>query len=85
VTLDHRSQLSATSPFADRGVGFRSPQEQIDTTTPGGKVMHMFAPVRASGRVGGRPNLVTPAKLAVARQLRASGERSMAAIAATLG
>jgi DNA invertase Pin-like site-specific DNA recombinase len=30
--------------LADRGVGFRSVQEAIDTTTPGGRlVFHVFA------------------------------------------
>jgi DNA invertase Pin-like site-specific DNA recombinase len=30
--------------LTERGVGFRSPQESIDTTTPGGKlVFHVFA------------------------------------------
>jgi DNA invertase Pin-like site-specific DNA recombinase len=30
--------------LAERGVGFRSLQEQVDTTTPGGKlVFHVFA------------------------------------------
>jgi DNA invertase Pin-like site-specific DNA recombinase len=87
------------------GVGFWSLQEQVDTTTPGGKlVFHVFAAlaeferdlirerttaglvaVRARGRTGGRPTVMTPAKLAVARQLYASGEQTVAAIAATLG
>jgi hypothetical protein len=35
---------TASGARADRGVGFRSLQEAIDTTTPGGKlVFHMFA------------------------------------------
>jgi DNA invertase Pin-like site-specific DNA recombinase len=40
---------------------------------------------RARGRTGGRPTVMTPAKLAIARQLYASGEQTVAAIAATLG
>ena len=40
---------------------------------------------RARGRRGGRPRVMTPEKVAVARQMQASGEYSMATIAATLG
>jgi DNA invertase Pin-like site-specific DNA recombinase len=33
----------------DRGVGFRSLQEQVDTTTPGGRlVFHVFGALAAS-------------------------------------
>jgi DNA invertase Pin-like site-specific DNA recombinase len=44
-----------------------------------------LAAARARGRTGGRPTLMTPAKLAIARQLYASDEQTVAAIAATLG
>src|SRR6266702_5588757 len=44
-----------------------------------------LAAARARGRTGGRPTVMTPAKLAIARQLYASGEQTVAAIAATLG
>ena len=80
-------------------------QEQVDTTTPGGKlVFNVFAALaeferdlvrerttaslaaaRARGRTGGRPTVMTPAKLAIARQLYASGEKTVAGIGATLG
>jgi DNA invertase Pin-like site-specific DNA recombinase len=36
--------LETVTTLAERGVGFRSLQEQLDTTTPGGKlVFHVFA------------------------------------------
>jgi DNA invertase Pin-like site-specific DNA recombinase len=36
--------VDTVAALADRGVGFRSLQESIDTTTPGGKlVFHVFA------------------------------------------
>jgi DNA invertase Pin-like site-specific DNA recombinase len=100
-----RHLVDTVTGLADRGVGFRSLREQVDTTTPGGKlIFHVFAALaeferdlvrerthaglaaaRARGRTGGRPGVMTPAKLAVARQLYASGEHTVTAIAATLG
>lgn len=76
-----------------RGVGFRSLTENIDTTTPGGRlVFHLFGALaqferdligertraglkaaEARGRRGGRQAVVTPEKLAKARQHMASG------------
>ena len=39
-----RHLVDTVTGLADRGVGFRSLQEAIDTTTPGGKlVFHVFA------------------------------------------
>jgi DNA invertase Pin-like site-specific DNA recombinase len=39
-----RHLVGTVTGLADRGVGFRSLQEAIDTTTPGGKlVFHVFA------------------------------------------
>lgn len=75
------------------GVGFRSITENIDTTTPGGRlVFHLFGALaqferdlirertRAGlhaaeerGRRGGRQAVVTPDKLAKARQHLAAG------------
>jgi DNA invertase Pin-like site-specific DNA recombinase len=76
-----------------KGVGFRSITENIDTTTPGGRlVFHLFgalaqferdlirertrAGLQAAeerGRRGGRQAVVTPEKLAKARQHIAAG------------
>lgn len=44
-----------------------------------------LAAARARGRVGGRPTVMTPAKLAVARQMLDTGEHTVTAIAATIG
>lgn len=44
-----------------------------------------LAAARARGRKGGHPSVMTPAKLAVARTMYASGEHTVAAIAALLG
>jgi len=72
-----------------RGVGFKSVQEHIGTTTPGGRlVFHVFgalasfereliqertlaglAAARERGRLGGRPTVLSPAKLRQARRM----------------
>jgi DNA invertase Pin-like site-specific DNA recombinase len=100
-----RHLVDTVSRLAERGIGFRSLQESIDTTTPGGKlVFHVFAALaeferdlirertspglaaaRARGRRGGRPRVLTGHKLQVARQMYASGQYTVAAIAKTLG
>lgn len=100
-----RHLVDTVCGLAERGVGFRSLQESIDTTTPGGRlVFHVFAALaeferdlirertraglaaaRARGRRGGRPSVMTADKRAVAREMYASGEHTVAAIAAVLG
>jgi DNA invertase Pin-like site-specific DNA recombinase len=100
-----RHLVDTVTGLAERGLGFRSLQEAIDTTTPGGKlVFHVFAAlaeferdlirerttaglaaVRARGRQGGRPSVLTGHKLQVAEEMYASGQYTMAAIAKTLG
>lgn len=100
-----RHLVDTVTTLADRGVGFRSLHESIDTTTPGGRlVFHVFAALaeferdlirerthaglaaaRARGRRGGRPSVMTPDKLAVARGMYASREHTVAAITATIG
>jgi len=100
-----RHLIDTVTGLSDRGVGFRSLQESIDTTTPGGRlIFHVFAALaeferelirerthaglataRARGRKGGRPSVMTPAKLTVAREMYASREHTIAAIAAVVG
>jgi DNA invertase Pin-like site-specific DNA recombinase len=100
-----RHLIDTVAMLAERGVGFVSLQESIDTTTPGGRlVFHVFAALaeferdltrerthaglaaaRARGRKGGRPSVMTPDKLAAAREMYASGEHTVAAIAAVVG
>jgi DNA invertase Pin-like site-specific DNA recombinase len=100
-----RHLVGTIAALAGRGVGFRSLQEQVDTTTPGGKlVFHIFAALaeferdliqertsaglaaaRARGRMGGRPALMTEPKIRLAREMYASRQYTVAAIASTLG
>jgi len=81
--------------LGERGVGFRSLTEAIDTTTLTGRLlfgimaslaaferdlirertMAGLAAARAGGRVGGRPPIMTPDKLDVARQMLAPASR----------
>jgi DNA invertase Pin-like site-specific DNA recombinase len=105
-SLRHLVDTIATiATLADRGVGFRSLQEQVDTTTPGGKlVFHIFAALaeferdlirertsaglaaaRARGRLGGRPTMMTEPKIRLAREMYASRQYTVAAIASALG
>jgi DNA invertase Pin-like site-specific DNA recombinase len=100
-----RHLIDTVGALADSGVGFRSLQESIDTTTPGGKlVFHLFGALaeferdlirertvagleaaRARGRHGGRPTVMTPDKVAVARQMYQAREHTVEAIATVLG
>jgi DNA invertase Pin-like site-specific DNA recombinase len=100
-----RHLVDTIPALADRGVGFRSLQEQVDTTTPGGKlVFHIFAALaeferdlirarttvglaaaRARGRTGGRPTVMTQPKIRLARDMYASRQYTVAAIASALG
>jgi len=61
-----RHLVDTVTGLAERGIGFRSLQEAIDTTTPGGKlVFHVFAALaeferdlireRTAARTGGGP------------------------------
>ncbi len=95
--------ISIVADLRERGVGFKSLHEQLDTTTPGGRlIFHVFAALaefirelivegtregldaaRARGRVGGRPTVMTPEKLAAARALLP--DNSVSAIARIVG
>jgi len=86
-SLPHLIEIIAD--LEERRVGFKSVQESIDTTTPGGRlVFHVFgalapfelelvrertmaglAAARARGRTGGRPPVMTAAKLKQARRM----------------
>jgi DNA invertase Pin-like site-specific DNA recombinase len=97
--------ISVVADLEERGIGFRSLTENIDTTTPTGKLtFHLFgalaeferelirertmaglAAARARGRKGGRPSVMTPSKLKVARELIDAGELTVGQVAATIG
>ena len=100
-----KNLIALVDDLKDKGVGFRSLGESIDTTTANGKLffsvmgalaeferdlikertMAGLAAARARGRVGGRPPVMTPEKIAVARQMYDSREHTVEAIATTLG
>ena len=87
-----------------RNIGFKSLTENIDTTTPGGKlIFHMFGALaeferdlikertnaglqaaRASGRRGGRPQVLSEKKVAMLRALYADKSHSVDDICKTL-
>jgi DNA invertase Pin-like site-specific DNA recombinase len=99
-----RDLIDLVTTLEQRGVGFRSLHEQVDTTSPGGRlVFHLFgalaeferdlirerslaglAAARARGRNGGRPTVMTPAKVARARELYEQGDLTVVEIAKTL-
>ena len=84
--------LDLMEKFKAKNIGFRSISENLDTTTPTGKLMfHItgaFAEferniirertraglesARARGRQGGRPTLITPEKIQMAKTLHAN-------------
>jgi DNA invertase Pin-like site-specific DNA recombinase len=69
-----RHLVDTIAALADRGVGFRSLQESIDTTTPGGKlVFHIFAALAEFERDLVRER--TAAGLAAARARGRTGGR----------
>jgi len=100
-----KNLIALVEDLAERGVGFRSLSESIDTTTANGRLffsvmgalaeferdlirertMAGLAAARARGRVGGRPPKMTPDKVKVAREMYASREYTVEAIAKTVG
>jgi DNA invertase Pin-like site-specific DNA recombinase len=69
-----RRLVDTIAALADRGIGFRSLQEAIDTTTPGGKlVFHVFAALAEFERDLIRER--TSAELAAARARGRHGGR----------
>ena len=96
--------IQTVSELGERGVGFHSMTEAIDTTTSAGRLlfgilaslaaferdvirertMAGLAAARARGNLGGRPPIMTPEKLAIARQMLDAGT-SKAVVAKTIG
>src|SRR5271167_4819251 len=102
-SLKHLIQL--IEDLAEKGVGFRSLTEGMDTSTAGGKHIYSIfgalaeferslirertvaglTAARARGRVGGRPPVMTPEKVKVARKLYDAQELTVEEIAKTIG
>lgn len=100
-----RHLIDVVQELQKRDVTFASLTEQIDTSTPGGRlIFHVFgalaeferdlikertsaglAAARARGRVGGRPTVWTPDRLAAAVAMQASGQHDVSSIARALG
>lgn len=100
-----RHLISLIEELQDKGVGFKSLTEGMDTTTAGGKlIFSIFGALaeferslirertkagldaaRARGRIGGRPSVMTPEKLKVARRLYDAKELTVEEIARTIG
>jgi DNA invertase Pin-like site-specific DNA recombinase len=100
-----RHLIDTVTSLNERGVGFKSLQENIDTTTSGGKlVFHIFgsmaefereiikertqaglASARSRGRVGGRPNALTPKEVQMLRNMAADKSLTVSDICITLG
>lgn len=89
-----RDLIDQVNSLGERGIGFMSLTEGIDTSTAAGRmVFHIFGAIgeferelirertvagldaaRARGRKGGRPPVLTPARVAAALALRAQGQ-----------
>lgn len=85
--------IDTVNQLENKGIGFQSLTEAIDTTTAGGKlVFHIFGALaeferelirertktglmsaKAKGRVGGRPNKLTPQQVKMVKDMMASG------------
>jgi DNA invertase Pin-like site-specific DNA recombinase len=88
-----RHLVDTVTSLAERGIGFRSLQEAIDTTTPAEferdlireRTSAGLAAARARGCHGGRPSVLTGHKLRGAQEMYRSGQYTVATIATTLG
>jgi DNA invertase Pin-like site-specific DNA recombinase len=100
-----RHLIATVRELGDRGVGFRSLTESIDTATPGGRLLfHLLASLaeferdlitertaaglaaaRARGRSGGRPTVMTPDRLRIAKDLYNGRQHTVQEIAAAIG
>ena len=97
--------LDLMERFKNKNIGFRSISENLDTTTPTGKLMfHItgaFAEfekniirertraglesARARGKKGGRPSLITPEKIQMAKTLHANTQLPISDILKQMG
>ncbi|MFG2304533.1 recombinase family protein [Actinacidiphila glaucinigra] len=90
--------INMVAKLRERGIGFTSLHESLDTPTPGGRLVFRLSAVaefirelivqgaaRARGRVGERPTLATEEVIRAARDLLPDPGRSVTSIAKLLG
>ncbi len=82
--------IEVVAALAERGIGFKSLTEQIDTTTPGGKlIFHVFGALaefeRDLIRERTQAGLADAKQLELARTLYDGGQTDIATICRTLG
>lgn len=102
-SLKHLLELTET--LRERGIGLKVLKQDIDTTTPQGRlVFHLLGALdefqrelivegtregleaaKARGRKGGRPPVLSPDQVKLARQLYDSGQHTVDQIAGMLG
>ena len=84
-----RDLIDVVNSLQDRGVGLRSLQEAIDTTTPAGKLtFHIFAALAAARKRGvaiGRPRALTPEQILVTEAMTADPAISTRQVAEQFG
>lgn len=77
--------INMVAALRERGIGFTSLHENLDTTAPGGRlVLHVFA-ARARNRVQGRPTVATGEVVRAAGDLLPDPGRSITSIDKLLG
>ena len=96
--------IETVNQLSKKGIGFVSLQENVDTTTSGGKlVFHIFGALaeferelirertnaglraaRSRGRLGGRPQKLSPKQIQMARKLMSDESNSVTEICRTL-
>lgn len=77
-------EIDTTTPMGRALFGIVAVFAQLRVDTIRDNTMRGLAHARAQGRVGGRPSVMTPERIAEARNMRAQG-KSIAHIAAVLG
>jgi len=76
--------VDTSTPMGEAIVGIMAVLAQLRVSTIRENTRRGLAHARAQGRVGGRPTVMTPERVAVARKMRADGE-SLQHIATVLG
>jgi DNA invertase Pin-like site-specific DNA recombinase len=82
--------INTMTDLEERGIGFKSLTENIDTTTSGGKlIFHIFGALaefeaRARGRKGGKPKALTDRQISIAQSLYADRKTPIPEICRTL-